>query len=364
MGHLLSSEQNVVRLREMGREISYCSDLLALWRIFRFLRKQRPDVVHTHTAKAGALGRVAARMAGVPVIVHTYHGHVFHGYFSTLRTRVYLTIERALGRLSTQVIAISESQREELSFKYRVLPKEKIAVVPNGFNLAQFRPQGRDLCRKSLGLAPDQFAVIWAGRMAPVKDVLLLGEVIRKAAASASKAHFVVVGDGEERDALSNLVQGFNNVTLLGWRQDMERIWSAADAAILTSRNEGTPTALIEAMAAGLPWVATHVGAVRDLAVGVLRPMPNGFGVRAENGFLTARTADALWCGVQQLQSDPRLCKTMGSIGQAFATERFSSGRLVEELDLLYLKLMQQERVSRRPAKSIEQITSHGHNER
>src|SRR5262245_47047762 len=126
MAYLLSGEWNVQRVPEMGREISFASDIVAFWRIFRLLRAERPDIVHTHTAKAGALGRLAAWVAGVPVIVHTYHGHVFEGYFSRRKTWVYRQVERVLGCLSTQVIAISESQRRELSCKYGIVSKDKV----------------------------------------------------------------------------------------------------------------------------------------------------------------------------------------------------------------------------------------------
>jgi glycosyltransferase involved in cell wall biosynthesis len=340
MSDLLSSQHNVLRLGAMSREISW-SDVRAFWKIFTYLRRERPDVVHTHTAKAGALGRLAAWLAGVPVIVHTFHGHVFYGYFGQAKTRVYLAIERALGRLTSRVIAISESQREELSIKYRVVSREKISVVQNGFELASFSRKEREIARQKLGLRPDQFVLAWAGRMAPVKDVPLLGEVIRRAAESLPQACFLVVGDGEQRAEFEAQIQGCDNVKLLGWRRDMETIWSAADAAILTSRNEGTPTALIEAMAAGLPFVATDVGAVADLAVGKLQELPHGMGRRGSNGFLTARTPEALYYSVEQLIENPQIAKQMGAAGREFVMKRFASDRLVKELTALYQDLLE-----------------------
>ena len=173
--------------------------------------------------------------------------------------------------------------------------------------------------------------------MAPVKDVQLLGQVIRRAAEEKSLARFLVVGEGEQRAELEAQIKDCNNVMLLGWRRDMERVWSAADAAILTSRNEGTPTALIEAMAVGLPFVSTNVGAVADLAVGSLHELPSGMGVRAANGFLAERTADALYYGIWQLISNPEVAKQMGAEGRNFVMARFCSSRLIEELKALYL---------------------------
>jgi glycosyltransferase involved in cell wall biosynthesis len=176
--------------------------------------------------------------------------------------------------------------------------------------------------------------------MAPVKDVELLGQVVRRAAAERTAARFVIVGDGEQRAALETAIQGCGNVVLLGWRRDMENVWSAADAAILTSRNEGTPTALIEAMAVGLPFVATNVGAVADLAVGPLQDLPGGMGYRAGNGYLTARTSNALGYSIGELIAQPELARQMGAVGYAFVNARFGSDRLVRELESLYLNLL------------------------
>ena len=278
MSYLLSSGENVVRLDEMGRQISVSSDLSALWKLFWLLRRERPKIVHTHTAKAGALGRIAAWLARVPVIVHTYHGHVFHSYFSPMKTRIYLAIERVLGLITTQVVAISGSQRDELCDTYHVVPRDKTTVIQNGFNFAHFSSEERGEARRELDIKDDDFVFVWAARMAPVKDVDLLSQVVRKAAAQSSKAFFLVVGDGEEKARLESLVQGCDNVKLLGWWRNMDQIWRAADAAILTSRNEGTPTALIEAMAAHLPFIATNVGAVQDLAVAAFTRTGQGYG--------------------------------------------------------------------------------------
>src|SRR6202521_4813096 len=161
MSYLLPSEHNVYRLPQMSREVSLWRDGFALWQIFKFLRRERPQIVHTHTAKAGVLGRMAAWLAGVPVVVHTYHGHVFHGYFSAAKTRMYLAVERLMGRLSTRVIAVWESQREELSMKYRVAPPEKVTVVHNGFELGHFSCGSREDARRALGFGEDDFLVAW-----------------------------------------------------------------------------------------------------------------------------------------------------------------------------------------------------------
>lgn len=363
MSYLLSSDRNVVQLPQMSREISLLSDAIAFWKILKVLWKERPEIVHTHTAKAGALGRLAAWVAGVPIIAHTYHGHVFKEYFGAFKTKVYLAIERMLGHVSTQVIAVSESQQEEICSEYRVVPQKKISVIHNGFELENFSRGCREEARRKLGLAPSDFVAVWAGRMVPVKDVQLLGEVIRKAAEGQSKIYFLVVGDGEQKGELESQIRGCANVRLLGWRRDIEQIWAAADVALLTSRNEGTPTALIEAMAAGLPFVATNVGGVRDLAAGTLCELPNDMGYRAANGYLSSRSLESLLYGIEQLAKDPQMSKEMGLIGRAFALEKFSVVRLVEEMTSLYQRLIAEERkVAPAAIRKSEESAPHAEN--
>lgn len=339
MAYLLSSEQDVYRLAEMSREISW-SDLKALFKLWRILRREKPQILHTHTAKAGALGRAVGWLAGVPVLVHTYHGHVFHGYFSERKTRLFLAIERLLAKLTTRIVAISESQRGELSLKYSVAPVGKITVVRNGFHFPEFSQTQRDEARFHFGYQPYEFVLVWAGRMAPVKDVRLLAEVVRGAHEISSPARFLVVGDGEERRVLEELVAGCGNVRLLSWQKEMDLIWRAADAAILTSRNEGTPTALIEAMAAGLPFVSTDVGGVRDLAAGDCVPMPAELGLKAENGYLTPRRSAALLHAIQQMTGNRSQSRQMGDRGRQFVYERFAATRLVKDMRELYFELL------------------------
>lgn len=343
MSYLLASERGVLRLPQMSRAISPWRDWVAFWRILRFLRRERPDIVHTHTAKAGALGRLAAWLAGVPSIVHTYHGNVFHGYFGFLKSRIVLSVERMLGRMSTQVIAISDSQRQELCAQYRVVSPDKVALVPNGFELAQFSRGDRAQARRKFGLPQESFVVAWAGRMVPVKDVQLLGQVIRRAAENGrngTKIFFLVAGDGTDRRELESLIRGCGNACLVGWQQDMAPVWRASDLALLTSRNEGTPTTLIEAMAAGLPFVATRVGGVLDLAAAPQRELPDGLGQEAGNGFLVPRNPDALLYCIQQLVHDPQGASRKGKVGRALALERFSAPRLVRDMTLLYQDLL------------------------
>jgi glycosyltransferase involved in cell wall biosynthesis len=343
MSYLVSSTNSMRRLTQMSREVSVLADLATFWQLLKILRQERPDIVHTHTAKAGALGRLASFLAGVPVIVHTYHGHVFHGYFGPFKSKAYAAIERLLGRISTRIIAVSDSQKLELCETYRIAPRSKISVVTYGFELESFASASRESSRTKLGLAKDCFVVAWVGRMVPVKDVTLLAQLIQLARQQQMDIHFLAVGDGTDRKELEHLVQGCTNVTFLGWQRDMAMIWSAADVALVTSRNEGTPIALIEAMAAGRPFVSTNVGGVRDLAVDPVEQLPSGMGYKAANGFLTARFPEALLHCIEQLARDPLLAKTMASTGQRFVLDRYSAGRLAIDLTTLYQTLLEEQ---------------------
>jgi glycosyltransferase involved in cell wall biosynthesis len=345
MGYLVSTAHHVFKVPAMSREVSLWADLAAFWTIFKLLRNERPQIVHTHTGKAGALGRLAAWMARVPVIVHTYHGHVFYGYFGDLKTKLIVKIERLLGKLSSQIVAISESQVQELCWQYRVVPQDKISLIKEGACLAHSSKPSRTEARKGLGLNCEDFVVAWAGRMVPVKDMALLAAVIRGAFAKQKEIFFLVVGDGTERASFESQLRGCTNVRLLGWRKDIQHIWAASDVALLTSRNEGVPTSLIEAMLAGLPFVATRVGGVPDLAVAPLSELANGMGHAATNGFLVSRTPEALLHCLEKLASDPQSAKRMGAEGQAFALHQFSVDRTIEETKLLYQALLAKKRI-------------------
>jgi len=339
MSFLLSSSENLYRVNSMSRSISPWSDLRAFLEIVSILRRERPDIVHTHTAKAGLLGRLAATVTGVPIRVHTYHGNVFQGYFSPLTSRVFLALERLLGKLTTRVIAISESQAEDLGQRFRVVRQEKIVLIKTGFDLFSFAQCNRGpATRERLGVQPDEFLVLWAGRMAPIKNVDLLAAVIR-AAQGNKRLRFLVAGQGPESEKFDSLTGNCPSLIRTGWYSPMTDIVSACDAALLTSHNEGTPATLIEAMSAGKPFVATEVGGVRDLAVGPLRRGVGGV-AEARNGFLTAPDPEMLLGCLERLAADAELTRTMGKCGQQFAMEMHSADRLRDEIEDLYFRLV------------------------
>jgi len=343
MSYLLTSEDGVRWIRSMSRPVRLWTDFLAFVHIVRILRAERPDLVHTHAAKAGTLGRVAAVLLGVPVRVHTYHGNVFHGYFGTLQTRIWLAIERTLNKITTRTVLVSESQVDELVEKYNVVSPQKACVIRNGYDLSLFGSradvrQARDL-RRVFGFDDSHFVVLWAGRLVPIKNVELLAQIVREAKRSP-KLRFLVVGDGTDRRKLETLTTGCSNIHIAGWRTDMPELWAAADVGLVTSRNEGTPSALVEAMASGKPFVSTNVGGVIDLAASPTQLDSRFPVIRASNGFLTPLEASPMLDCLEFLAMEPAVALAMGSAGRSFALAHYSDARLQTDVESLYTHLL------------------------
>jgi glycosyltransferase involved in cell wall biosynthesis len=270
MGDLLDgSGIEYVVIPSLGRELRPLRDLMTTWHLVRLLRRVRPDVVHTHKAKAGALGRLAALVAGVPVRVHTFHGHVFHGYFGPRKTSAFLAVERALARVTTRLVALSTSLVDELVGQYAIADASRFQVVPLGLPLERFAAARGDrrTLRDELKIADEPLVGI-VGRMVPVKDhatfLAAAAELLRR----RPEVRFVVVGGGELEANLHARAKDLgltNSIHFTGWRRDLDRVYPALDVLALSSINEGTPVSLIEAMTAGIPVAATAVGGVSDL---------------------------------------------------------------------------------------------------
>jgi len=321
-----------VALPGLGREVRPWRDLRALLGLYRMMRSFRPHIVHTHTAKAGMLGRLAARVAGVPVVVHTFHGHVLRGYFGPLTTAFYRAVERRLGASSDVLVAVSDSVKRDL-VALGVAPAAKIRVIPLGLDLeplAGVLPRGS--LRGEAGVPESAPVVGIVGRLAPIKDV---GTFLRAAAAvraAVPAVRFAVVGDGEERGRLEaeRARLGLEDCVFFhGWRRDMAAVYGDLDVVVNCSRNEGTPVALIEAMAAGRPVVATRVGGTPDLLGDGRRGLlvPPG-----DAGALATGVVDAL------RRRDPVLARARE--GQAYVLAHHSSRRLIDDVDALYRELL------------------------
>jgi glycosyltransferase involved in cell wall biosynthesis len=331
-----------IKIGTMSRGISWHKDLITLWHLIRILHREKPQVIHTHTAKAGTLGRLAAIATGVPIRVHTFHGHVFRGYFSPTITKIFLCIERFLARHTDCIVAVSQSQKQELAQVYRIAAAEKISVIPLGFDLAPFLAvNGRvGTFRNSLDCRTDTFLVGWVGRLTAIKDPGLFLHCARQLDGRSRDLRFALIGDGELRKHCEEEIDAAAlapTVSLAGWQQHLDRIYADLDVVVLTSINEGTPAALLEAMASGKAFVSTDVGGVRDLMAGH-SIQQGGFEV-FENGILTPRDGKVLAQAVAYLMDNPETRQAMGQAGRNFVKARFSSQRLADDLESLYLSL-------------------------
>jgi glycosyltransferase involved in cell wall biosynthesis len=320
-------------ISQLGREISWKDDLLAFWKLYRLIRQEKPDIVHTHMAKAGTLGRLAAKLAGVSIIVHTFHGHVFHSYFGAVKTKVFITIEKFLALLTTQIVAVSPSQKEEI-LHYKIAPSQKVVCIPLGLELDLFlkaeKEKGR--LRAELSLNPDHKLVGIIARLVPVKGHSFLFEAAQRVIPLFPQVKFLVVGDGPLRKELEDLVDQMDikrNVIFLGFRKDLPKIYADLDVVILTSLNEGLPVAVIEGMAAAKPVVAFDVGGVKDLVqanfTGILVPFGDAH-----------RLADS----IMHLLKDPQECERLGQNARRKAYPYLDYRRLVKDMENFYCQLL------------------------
>ena len=341
MRYLLSSGTAVDCLPSLRRELSPANDYAAVVRVSAILRDFRPQIVHTHMAKAGAIGRAAAALYNRSVprserarVVHTYHGHVLEGYFSPAKTSLFVGIERLLARATDRIVAISPAIREELLHEHRIGRPEQYRVVPLGFDLSAFSAiddRGRAAARQSLGIDARAHVVSTVGRLTAIKQHQLFLEAARLIANQDQPAIFLIAGDGELRAALEETARDFgiaDRVRFLGWRRDLATIYGASDVFLLTSRNEGTPVALIESLAAGVPGVSTDVGGVRDV-------LQDGTGVAVPFG-----DAAGLASAVREFLGDANRRRAMGERGRTSVVARYGIERLVDDIDALYRELL------------------------
>jgi glycosyltransferase involved in cell wall biosynthesis len=324
---------------ELQRNIDPRADVRAARRVLELMREFRPDILHTHTAKAGAIGRTAALLAGADrpkLVVHTFHGHVLRGYFNPVAARAFLQVERALARSTDALIAVSPEVRDDL-VELGVAPAKRIAVVRLGLDLdarTSASPDARPRVRKRLGVRDDAFLVGWLGRMTEVKQVDCLLRAFAALRRRGVDAELVLVGDGPLRGQLERLAEELgihDRCRFVGYIEEVGALYAAFDAVALTSANEGTPVTLIEALAAGVPVVATDVGGVRDVVAD------------GRSGFLVqAADAEGVGAALERLARDPALRARFGETGRASARQRYSVPRLVDDLDTLYRTLLEQ----------------------
>lgn len=347
-------------LPELQREVAPWRDRGAYTRIKKLIKEFKPDIVHTHAAKAGAVGRMAAADLGVKAIVHTFHGHVFHSYFGPVRTALYKNIERFLARRSSRIIAISDKQKSELVDEHRITTADKVSVIPLGFDLSRFQTDQvakRALFRKVYGVADDEIAIGIVGRLVPIKNHdLFLDVLARVSRKTGRKLRAFIVGDGEERERLQGRVSelgmsqvmgpyfnghGFGHgvngkpmveralITFTSWIKEVDIVNAGVDIVMLTSLNEGTPVSLIEAQAANRPIITTRVGGIENVVV------PGSTAFLSDSG-----DTQSLEDQLMRLVENDALRRTMGQGGWAHVSERYHYTRLVNDMDRLYRSLL------------------------
>lgn len=327
----LERHVDVLALSGLGREIRPLDDLRALVGLVRLTRRFRPHVVHTHTAKAGVLGRAAALLAGVPVVVHTYHGHVLREYFGRVTSAVFRAVERVLARGTDGLVTVSESVKRDL-VEMAIAPAQRIRVVPLGLELAPFtEPLPRGVLRAAAGFAAQAPLVGMVGRLAPVKDVPTFLRAARRVHAVRPDVRFSLVGDGPLRASLEAEAAALglaDAVCFHGWRRDLPAVYGDLDVVVNASRNEGTPVALIEALAAARPVVATAVGGTPDV-------LSDG----AFGSLVPAQDDAALAAAVLSvLEAPPAAARAEAA--RAHVLARYGVPRLLDDLSSLYRELL------------------------
>ena len=340
-------------LREMSREISP-SDIRSLIKLYRRIKAEKPDIIHTHTAKAGTLGRIAGSMyrwltwsslIGRPRrvrMVHTFHGHVFHSYYTPSKTRVFLAIEKALARASDRIIVLSEQQLDEINSKFRVGKREQFSIVPLGIDVDQFdlSVATRKRLRGEIGAGDSDVIVGFVGRLTEIKNISLLLET---AAMMRDRVNikFAIIGDGHLRQALEKEAASLGiteNMVFLGNRTDIADIYNSLDIVALTSLNEGTPLSLIEAMAAGKPVISTAVGGVKDL-LGKKLDERDTFAVCERGVRVDSFEPSHFQAGLSFLIENDGLRNETAERGKEFIRSRYSKQRLIEDIKRLYREL-------------------------
>jgi len=345
-----SKDVKPVVISELGREIGFKNDLVAFYKLYKLIKSEKPDIVHTHTAKAGFLGRIAAWLAGVPVILHTFHGHVLKGYFGRLKSWLFIQIEKMLTCISTRIITLSDELKMEL-IDMGVGKEKKIEVIPLGLELRPFLEKNLPTLplprggkggfigefKKELGLSEDSILIGIVGRLVPIKGHRYFLEAAAainaelKVKSEKLKVVFVIIGDGELRQELEDYTKELgivDNIIFTGFRQDLPNIYADLDVVVLSSINEGTPVSIIEAMAAGKPVVATNVGGVPSL----VKDGVNGLLIKPQD-------VNALTEAILKLLRDPDLRQKMGKEGQQNVFPLYDISQLVKRVDSLYSSL-------------------------
>lgn len=327
---------------EMSREISLLNDYKVYRKIRKIIQEYQPDIVHTHASKAGFIGRIAAKKENVPLVFHTFHGHVFDGYFGKFKTTIYINIERYLAKRSTKIIAISPSQKEDLAQKFSIAPENKFEIIPLGFDLEKFQANNdkkRNTFRKKYGLNKDEIAIGIIGRLAPIKNhALFIDAIAELKKITQVPVRAFIIGDGTEKENIIKHIRAKHlafaenkapaDIVFTSWEKNIENILPGLDIVALSSISEGTPVSLIEAQAAGIPVVSTNAGGTKDVITD------------NETGFIAESNATDFAQKLKILSENEALRKEMGNKGRTKVKEKFSYQILIKNITHLYKDLI------------------------
>lgn len=334
-----------VYIPEMYRELHPFRDYKSYYKLRKLIEEFKPDIVHTHAAKAGAVGRLAASHSGVKVIIHTFHGHIFHSYFNPVKTRMFLEIERYLAKRTTKIVTLSDIQRHELSSIHKVAPIDKFAIIPLGFDLRRFEEDQeakRKQFRSEYNLDDDEIAIGIVGRLVPIKNHSLFLKALKIVSGKTQrKVRAFIIGDGEERAAIEMQAQAlglpFNNqnlkeknlLTFTSWIKNVDVSNAGMDIIALTSNNEGTPVSLIEAQASGKPIVSTNVGGIENIVI------------KNETALLSPVGDESIFAeNLLQLIDKNEMRIRFSKQGSDFVRNKFSYRRLCADMAALYNSLL------------------------
>jgi glycosyltransferase involved in cell wall biosynthesis len=321
-------------IKTLQREISLIDDLKAVRELYRLFRQEKPQIVHTNLAKAGMVGRFAAWLARVPVILHTYHGHVFSGYFSAAKTYVYILIERFIGTLSTKIIVVSNMIKKDICSVYHITSEKKVSIIPLGFELEKMASldQYRGIFRNQFSIPQDATVIGIVGRITGIKNHELFVDIANILLQQNKSIHFLIVGDGDLRNEIEEKVNTLDiagNIHFTGWITETAKMYADLDMMLLTSKNEGTPVTVIEAMYYKIPVISSNVGGLSDL-------IENG-----KTGYLinSLNAEDYIPVLVKLLESSPEREKIALS-GHDFIDQNFNVNRLITDMTVLYTQLL------------------------
>jgi glycosyltransferase involved in cell wall biosynthesis len=336
-----------IRVAELGPRISLWSDLRAFAAVLQMVFRARPDIIHTHTAKAGALGRVCAaiynmtrRRSRRAAVVHTFHGHVLSGYFGPIGSTAVRVAERLLATITDCIVTISPTQQQDIANRFRIAPAARVVMIPLGLDLSSLLVLEPTVKPRNAAGIPPVVTFGYMGRFVPIKDLPTLIAAFARAVQSVNSCRLVLAGDGPASQAIRDLIEQHGireQVTFLGWTNDLPRFYAMIDVCVLASLNEGTPVAIIEAMSAGKAVIATNVGGIPDIVddqrTGIL---------------VNARDVQGLADAMIQLARNVEQRVELGVSARSEVRGRFSHERLIDDIEELYGKLLVRKRGSSR----------------